>query len=125
MIGRKPKKADISCVDDVSSRTEAIEINHFNTCQPLTAAEKTPECTAESRPLTFFLDGNLHLNVPIAEEESDFENLSVDDEEDDEEDCDSSDVAEKGNSQHNSVSKVPVYSISCFYFCFFHINSNF
>ncbi|XP_023805324.1 sodium channel protein type 4 subunit alpha A isoform X3 [Oryzias latipes] len=103
MIGRKPKKADISCVDDVSSRTEAIEINHFNTCQPLTAAEKTPECTAESRPLTFFLDGNLHLNVPIAEQESDFENLSVDDEEDDEEDCDSSDVAEKGNSQHNSL----------------------
>uniref|UniRef100_A0A3P9GYS8 Sodium channel protein n=1 Tax=Oryzias latipes TaxID=8090 RepID=A0A3P9GYS8_ORYLA len=36
MIGRKPKKADISRVDDVSSRTEAIEINHFNTCQPLT-----------------------------------------------------------------------------------------
>uniref|UniRef100_A0A3P9JXH3 Sodium channel protein n=1 Tax=Oryzias latipes TaxID=8090 RepID=A0A3P9JXH3_ORYLA len=103
MIGRKPKKADISRVDDVSSRTEAIEINHFNTCQPLTAAEKTPECTAESRPLTFFLDENLRLNVPIAEEESDFENLSVDDEEDDEEDCDSSDVAEKGNSQHNSI----------------------
>lgn len=116
MIGRKPKEADTGRVDDISSKTEAIEMNHFNTCEPLKAAEKTPECVAESRLLEFILDGDLRLNVPIAEEESDFDNLSVEDDEDDEEDSDTSDVAEKRNSQHNSVSQVYIIS---FYFCFF------
>uniref|UniRef100_A0A3Q3ACK4 Sodium channel protein n=3 Tax=Euteleostomi TaxID=117571 RepID=A0A3Q3ACK4_KRYMA len=100
VLGRKPKEPDEGSVD-VDSKAEAIEMNHLDTCPTFKVADGMFDCPVEGRPSGFIVDGEDCLNVPIAEGESDFENLSEDDE-DDEEDGDNSEMAYETDTQQNT-----------------------
>ncbi|XP_037547149.1 sodium channel protein type 4 subunit alpha A isoform X1 [Nematolebias whitei] len=101
ILGRKSKEPDEGSVDDVDSKTEAIEMNHLNTCPTFKVADGILDCPVEGRPSGFIVDGEICLNVPIAEGESDFENLSEDDddEEEDEEDANNSEMTFEKDTQ--------------------------
>uniref|UniRef100_A0A7N8XXY5 Sodium channel protein n=1 Tax=Mastacembelus armatus TaxID=205130 RepID=A0A7N8XXY5_9TELE len=72
ILGRKPKEEpEEGPMDDVDSKMEGIEMNHLDTSQNFKMADGISNCL-------------LSLSVPIAQGESDFENLGEDDE--DEED---------------------------------------
>uniref|UniRef100_A0A7N8XXW8 Sodium channel protein n=1 Tax=Mastacembelus armatus TaxID=205130 RepID=A0A7N8XXW8_9TELE len=85
ILGRKPKEEpEEGPMDDVDSKMEGIEMNHLDTSQNFKMADGISNCLVEGRPSGFIVDGELSLSVPIAQGESDFENLGEDDE--DEED---------------------------------------
>lgn len=108
ILGRKPKGPDEGSVDDVDSKAEAIEMNHLNMCSTFKVADGILDCPVEGRPSGFIVDGDICLNVPIAEGESDFENLSEDDddeEEDDEEDANNSEMTFEKDTQQIKVIK--------------------
>ncbi|KAM9716338.1 sodium channel protein type 4 subunit alpha A isoform 1-T6 [Menidia menidia] len=112
-LGRKPQEPDEGPVDEVESKMEAIEMNHFDSNQTLKLPDGTQDCPVESQPTGFTVDGELNLNVPIAEGESDFENLSEEDDdgEDDKDEDDNSDEDERHllpdakNSDESDISK--------------------
>jgi len=108
ILSRKLKEPDEGPVDEVESKTEVIEMNHVDTCQTFKEADGLSDCPFESQFTRFIVDGELSLNVPIAKGESDFENLSEDDDDDDDEDhadyTDHSDEDETYNPQ-NTVRK--------------------
>ncbi|XP_072229179.1 sodium channel protein type 4 subunit alpha A [Leuresthes tenuis] len=103
MLGRKLKEPDEGPMDEVESKTEVIEMNHVDTCPTFKEADGLSDCPFESQFTRFIVDGELSLNVPIAKGESDFENLSEDDDDDDEDhadDADHSDEDETYNPQN-------------------------
>uniref|UniRef100_A0AAX7UHZ7 Sodium channel protein n=1 Tax=Astatotilapia calliptera TaxID=8154 RepID=A0AAX7UHZ7_ASTCA len=71
-LGRKPKEPDEGPADDVDPKTEGIEMNHLDTSQTFKLADGISDCL-------------FSLSVPIAQGESDFENLGEDDEDDEDE----------------------------------------
>ncbi|XP_028423749.1 sodium channel protein type 4 subunit alpha A isoform X1 [Perca flavescens] len=101
ILGRKPKVPEEGPTDDNDPKTEAIEMNHLDTSQDFKMADGIPNCLVEGRPSGFIVDGELSLNVPIAQGESDFENLGEDD--DDDADCaDDSEISDEINNLHYS-----------------------
>uniref|UniRef100_A0A8C6PZI2 Sodium channel protein n=1 Tax=Nothobranchius furzeri TaxID=105023 RepID=A0A8C6PZI2_NOTFU len=76
ILGRKPKEPDEGPADGADAKTEGIEMNHLETCQAFNVADGLLVCLVEGQPSGFIVDGDASLNVPIAEAESDFENLS-------------------------------------------------
>lgn len=106
-LGKKPKEPDGGPVDDVDSKTEEIEMNHLDTCQTLKVADGISDCPVERQPSGFIVDGEFSLNVPIAEEESDFENLSdYEYNEDEADEVDNSEFADESCDQPNTVRDV-------------------
>ncbi|KAM9336080.1 sodium channel protein type 4 subunit alpha A [Symphorus nematophorus] len=105
ILGRKPKEPEEDPKDDGDPKTEGIEMNHLDSSQDFKMADGIANCLVEGRPSGFIVDGEIGLNVPIAQGESDFENLGEDDE-DDEEDADDSDFTDEKNNQHYPVSTV-------------------
>ncbi|KAK5602625.1 Sodium channel protein type 4 subunit alpha A [Crenichthys baileyi] len=90
ILGKKPNEPDKDMVDDGKPKTEEIEMNHLDACLTLKTSDRILDGPVQSQPSGFIVDGELSLNVPIAEGESDYDNLSEDDE-DDEEDSEDSD----------------------------------
>uniref|UniRef100_A0A3B4ZPD3 Sodium channel protein n=1 Tax=Stegastes partitus TaxID=144197 RepID=A0A3B4ZPD3_9TELE len=87
ILRRKPKEPDAGTGDDNDdddddSKMEGIEMNHMDTSQSFKLAERISNCVVEGRPSGFIVDGELSFNVPIAQGESDFENLGEEDEDD-------------------------------------------
>ncbi|KAA8581298.1 hypothetical protein FQN60_002879, partial [Etheostoma spectabile] len=109
ILGRKPKEPEEGLTDNEDPKTEAIEMNHLDTSQNFRTADGIPNCLVEGRPPGFIVDGELSLNVPIAQGESDFENLGEDDDDDDDDDdeidadcADESEISDEINNQHYS-----------------------
>lgn len=113
ILGRKPKGADEGPADDADSKAEAIEMNHLDTCPAFKVADGFMNCPVEGRPSGFIVDGEVCLNVPIAEAESDFENLSELDEED-EDDGSNSGMEHEKDTQQNTVIKTVTLSVCLF-----------
>uniref|UniRef100_A0A669BDM9 Sodium channel protein n=1 Tax=Oreochromis niloticus TaxID=8128 RepID=A0A669BDM9_ORENI len=110
-LGRKPKEPDEGPADDVDPKTEGIEMNHLDTGQTFKLADGISDCLVEGRPSGFIVDGEFSLSVPIAQGESDFENLGEDDQDDEDETSDSNDdnhseSLDEGHSQQNTDSSV-------------------
>uniref|UniRef100_A0A4W6BY68 Sodium channel protein n=1 Tax=Lates calcarifer TaxID=8187 RepID=A0A4W6BY68_LATCA len=82
ILRRKPKEPEDGPVNDVDPKMEEIEMNHLDTGPNFKMADGIANCLVEGRPSGFIVDGELSLNVPIAQGESDFENLGEDDEDD-------------------------------------------
>uniref|UniRef100_A0A3Q1HVM5 Sodium channel protein n=1 Tax=Anabas testudineus TaxID=64144 RepID=A0A3Q1HVM5_ANATE len=80
ILGRKPKEPGEGQPDAVDSKVEGIEMNHLDSSQTCKMEDGISNCLVEGRPSGFIVDGELSLNVPIAQVESDFENLGEDDE---------------------------------------------
>ncbi|XP_008296479.1 sodium channel protein type 4 subunit alpha A [Stegastes partitus] len=107
ILRRKPKEPDAGTGDDNDdddddSKMEGIEMNHMDTSQSFKLAERISNCVVEGRPSGFIVDGELSFNVPIAQGESDFENLGEEDE-DDEDDAHGSEIFDEKNNQENTV----------------------
>lgn len=100
ILGRKPKESDDGQADDADPKMEEIEMNHLDSAQDLKMGDGIPNCLVESRPTEAIVDGELSLNVPIAQGESDFENLDDYDDEDDDED----DEEEESDFDHSENS---------------------
>lgn len=105
ILGRKPKEPEEPAegpTDDEDPKTEGIEMNHLDTGQNFKMADGIPNCLVEGRPSGFIVDGEFSLNVPIAQGESDFENLGEDDEEDADnaDNANDSEVSDEKNNQH-------------------------
>ncbi|XP_069560724.1 sodium channel protein type 4 subunit alpha A [Brachyistius frenatus] len=99
ILNRKPKEPDEGAADDADDpKTEGIEMNHLDAGRTFKLADGTAGCLVEGRPSGFTVDGELGLDVPIAQGESDFENLG-DDEDDAEDTHDSEVLDEKSNQQ--------------------------
>uniref|UniRef100_A0A4W6BXH2 Sodium channel protein n=1 Tax=Lates calcarifer TaxID=8187 RepID=A0A4W6BXH2_LATCA len=75
ILRRKPKEPEDGPVNDVDPKMEEIEMNHLDTGPNFKMADGIANCLVEGRPSGFIVDGELSLNVPIAQGESDFENL--------------------------------------------------
>ncbi|XP_028263920.1 sodium channel protein type 4 subunit alpha A isoform X2 [Parambassis ranga] len=80
LLGKKPREAD-----EDEPKTDTLEMNHLDSGQTPKMVDGIADCTAD-RPPEVIRDGEFSLSVPIAEEESDFDNVSNDEE--DEEDAD-------------------------------------
>lgn len=106
ILRRKPKEPEEGQSDDVDPKMEGIEMNHLDTSQNYKMADGISNCLVEGRPSGFIVDGELSLNVPIAQVESDFENLGGDDENDEDvaHDPHDSDILDDKNSHQNTVS---------------------
>ncbi|KAK2820656.1 hypothetical protein Q5P01_023615 [Channa striata] len=100
ILGRKPKEPEEGPSDTADPKTEEIEMNHLDTGQNFKMADGISNCLVEGRPSGFLVDGELSLNVPMAQGESDFENLDEEDE-DDEDDAHNSEILDYKNSQDN------------------------
>lgn len=110
ILGRKPKEPDEGPADDADPKTEGIEMNHLNTGQTFKLADEISGCLVEGRPPGFTVDGEFSLSVPIAQGESDFENLGEDDEDDednadDTSDTNDSEILDERSGQQNTVRK--------------------
>ncbi|XP_029978168.1 sodium channel protein type 4 subunit alpha A [Sphaeramia orbicularis] len=106
ILRRKPKEPDDSQMEDTDPKTEGIEMNHLDSSQTLKMADGIANCLVEGRSTGFIVDGEVSLNVPIAQGESDFENLE--DDEDDVDDIDADDTEtseEKSNQQYKEDSQ--------------------
>lgn len=114
ILDRKPKEPEGGTEDDGDPKMEEIEMNHLDASPNFKTADGIANCVVEGWPSGFTVDGELNLNVPIAQGESDFENLGEedeDDEEDDDTDYDndlSSEVLAEENNQENSVRKLSI-----------------
>ncbi|GAA6214561.1 sodium channel protein type 4 subunit alpha A-like [Lates japonicus] len=108
ILRRKPKEPEEGPVNDMDPKMEEIEMNHLDSGQNFKMADGIANCLVEGRPSGFIVDGELSLNVPIAQGESDFENLGEDDE-DDEDDADNANdsqiLDEKNNEQNTENSE--------------------
>uniref|UniRef100_A0A3Q3QHN2 Sodium channel protein n=1 Tax=Monopterus albus TaxID=43700 RepID=A0A3Q3QHN2_MONAL len=82
ILGRKPVDPEVGPTDNIDPKMEEIEMNHLDTSQSFKMADGISKCSVEVQPSTFTVDGELSLNVPIAQAESDLENLGVEDEDD-------------------------------------------
>uniref|UniRef100_A0A8D3CXK3 Sodium channel protein n=1 Tax=Scophthalmus maximus TaxID=52904 RepID=A0A8D3CXK3_SCOMX len=80
ILGRNPKEQEDAAMEGAAPKMETIEMNHSDTSQDLKMPDGLPNCLVEGRPSGFIVDGELSLNVPIAQGESDFEYLEEDDE---------------------------------------------
>uniref|UniRef100_A0A7N6B346 Sodium channel protein n=1 Tax=Anabas testudineus TaxID=64144 RepID=A0A7N6B346_ANATE len=105
ILGRKPKEPGEGQPDAVDSKVEGIEMNHLDSSQTCKMEDGISNCLVEGRPSGFIVDGELSLNVPIAQVESDFENLGEDDEggEDVAHDAHDSDILDDKNSRQNTL----------------------
>lgn len=103
ILGRKPQEPDEGPVDGTDPKTEGIEMNHLDTSQNFKMADGISNCLVEGQPSGFIVDGEFSLSVPIAQGESDFENLDEDDEDDD--DAHGSKVLDEKNNHQNPVRK--------------------
>lgn len=92
ILGRKSREPHEDAMDDVDPKVEEIEMNHLDSSQTLKMADGVVDCLVEGRPSGYIVDGELRLNVPIAQEDSDFENLGEDDEDDDSDTDDTNDA---------------------------------
>uniref|UniRef100_A0A3P8VCP4 Sodium channel protein n=1 Tax=Cynoglossus semilaevis TaxID=244447 RepID=A0A3P8VCP4_CYNSE len=84
ILGTKPKDPEGEPEDDGDPKMEEIEMNHLDMGQDFKAPDRIANCLVEGRGSGFIVDGELNLSVPIAQVESDFENLEEDDEDDEE-----------------------------------------
>uniref|UniRef100_A0A3B3VJI7 Sodium channel protein n=1 Tax=Poecilia latipinna TaxID=48699 RepID=A0A3B3VJI7_9TELE len=92
ILGKKPKEPDKETADDGKPKAEEVKMNHLDACLTLKVADGISDGPVQSQPSGFTVDGELSLKVPIAEGESDYDNLSDDDDEDDgEQDVDEED----------------------------------
>lgn len=98
ILGRKPKEPE-ECPAENGETMEKIEMNHLDTGQNFKMEDGISNCLVEGRPSGCIVDGRNGLNVPIAQAESDFENLGEDDED---EDLILDDI---NNQEENSVGK--------------------
>ncbi|XP_060950417.1 sodium channel protein type 4 subunit alpha A isoform X2 [Limanda limanda] len=85
-LDRKARGPEEGPTDGSDPKIEGIEMNHLDTCQDFKMADGISNCLVEGRPSGVLVDGELSLNVPIAQGESDFENLGEEDDEDDDDD---------------------------------------
>uniref|UniRef100_A0A3P8RYC3 Sodium channel protein n=1 Tax=Amphiprion percula TaxID=161767 RepID=A0A3P8RYC3_AMPPE len=90
ILHMKPKEPDEGPGDNVDPKMEGIEMNHMDSSQTFKLADGIMDCLVEGRPSGFIVDGELSLSVPIAQGESDFEDLDEDEEDDKDDDQDSS-----------------------------------
>lgn len=122
ILGKKPEEPDKDMVDDGKPKTEEMEMNHLDACLTLKVADGISDGPVQSQPSGFMVDGELNLKVPIAEGESDYDNLSdnVDDEDDeddgeqddDEEDNELPKSALRRDDEQNTVKKKKWRSVS-------------
>lgn len=103
MFEGKPQESEEGPGDDEDPKTEGIEMNHLENSQNFKMTDGISNCLVECRPSGFIVDGEIILDVPIAQGESDFENLGEDDE--DEDDADDSDDSDVLDEKDTSVSK--------------------
>lgn len=92
ILGKKPKGPEEDPTDGEDSKVEEIEMNHLDAGQTLKMVDGIPNCVVECQPPQIIVDGEVSLHVPIALEESDWDDNMDDEEEeeeDDEEDADS------------------------------------
>lgn len=99
ILGREPKETEEGQVDDTDSKSEGIEMNHLDTSPPFKMADGITNCLVEGRPSGVIVDGEFSFSVPIAQGESDFENLGEDDEDD------NSEISHKEDDKHHMVRK--------------------
>ncbi|KAF3704172.1 Sodium channel protein type 4 subunit alpha A Voltage-gated sodium channel subunit alpha Nav1.4a [Channa argus] len=99
MLGRKPKEPEEGLSDVVDPKMEEIEMNHLDTSQTFKMADGISNCLVQGRPSGFIVDGELSLNVPIAQGESDFENLD----ENDEDDAHDSEISDDENGRQSTL----------------------
>ncbi|KAM9837852.1 sodium channel protein type 4 subunit alpha A [Aulostomus maculatus] len=104
ILGREPQETDEGPADMEDSKIEGIEMNHLDNSQNCKLVDGISNCLVEGRPSGFIVGGEISLNVPIAQGESDVENLGEDgeDNEDDVDDTNNSDILEEQNEQHDS-----------------------
>ncbi|XP_038152897.1 sodium channel protein type 4 subunit alpha A [Cyprinodon tularosa] len=93
VLGKRFKDTDKDIMDDVKNKSEEVEMNHFDSSLAFKAPDGILDDPVQSQPTGFTVDEDFTLNVPIAEGESDYDNLS-DDDEDDEDDTEDSDLSE-------------------------------
>uniref|UniRef100_A0A3Q1GYU6 Sodium channel protein n=1 Tax=Acanthochromis polyacanthus TaxID=80966 RepID=A0A3Q1GYU6_9TELE len=99
ILHMKPKEPDEGPGDDADPKMEGIEMNHMDSSQTFKLADGIMDCLVEGRPSGFIVDGELSLSVPIAQGESDFENVDEDEEDEKDEDRGSETFDEKNNQQ--------------------------
>ncbi|XP_058476873.1 sodium channel protein type 4 subunit alpha A isoform X1 [Solea solea] len=101
ILGKKPKEPDEGPADDVDPKMEEVEMNHLDTSQDFKMVDGVANCLVEGRPSGFFVGEELSLNVPIAQGESDFENLGEDDTDDDDEEEDDVAIPDEKQTHQN------------------------
>ncbi|KAM6898606.1 sodium channel protein type 4 subunit alpha A [Lycodopsis pacificus] len=100
ILGKKPKGPEEGPTDDESPKMEEIEMNHMDAGQKM--ADGILNCLVEGRPSGFVVDGEFSVNVPIAQVESDFENLGEDDE-DDAVNANDSEISDEKNNEASTL----------------------
>uniref|UniRef100_A0A3Q3J377 Sodium channel protein n=1 Tax=Monopterus albus TaxID=43700 RepID=A0A3Q3J377_MONAL len=103
ILGRKPVDPEVGPTDNIDPKMEEIEMNHLDTSQSFKMADGISKCSVEVQPSTFTVDGELSLNVPIAQAESDLENLGVEDEDDNADDAHDSEILDGKTNQQNTL----------------------
>ncbi|XP_034049280.1 sodium channel protein type 4 subunit alpha A [Thalassophryne amazonica] len=98
ILGQKPKEPEQAQMDDTPAKSESIEMNHMDTSQDYKIADGILNCLVEGQPSGIVVDGELSVNVPIAQGESDLENLGEDDG-DDEDAADAAVAAQRTTSE--------------------------
>lgn len=113
---RKPKESEEGPDGDAEPKMEGIEMNHLDSCANYKAADGISNCLVEGRPSGFIVDGERGLAVPIAQGESDFENLDEDDEEDNDNAAHDAYDSEASDGDTSQQSRVWTLSAPTLYF---------
>ncbi|XP_061564644.1 sodium channel protein type 4 subunit alpha A [Cololabis saira] len=104
MLGREPKEPDEGPPDDANPKSEEIEMNHLDACETVKMADGILDCDVDKQPCRLTVDGEFSLSVPIAEEESDFEDLSeYEYEDDDADEAENTEITDDGKDQQNTL----------------------
>ena len=79
ILGKNANKDEEGERGEGEPQKEAFELNHLDTGQDFQVTDLTSDCLVEGRPSGFYVDSDVRLTVPIAQGESDFEQLDDDD----------------------------------------------
>ena len=81
ILGKKANKVEEGEGGEGEPQKEAFELNHLDTGQDFQVTDMKSDCLVEGRPSGFYvdLDSEIRFTVPIAQGESDFEQLDDND----------------------------------------------
>lgn len=100
ILGKKRNEAGEDETRDEDPKMETLEMNHMDTGQSFKMSDGIHHCLVDGRLSGFIVDEKVSIDVPIAHAESDFENLSEDDD-----GTDDSEVSDEDKYQVSIVDK--------------------
>ncbi|XP_077959281.1 sodium channel protein type 4 subunit alpha A isoform X1 [Gasterosteus aculeatus] len=96
ILGKKRNEAGEDETRDEDPKMETLEMNHMDAGQSFKMSDGIHHCLVDGRLSGFIVDEKVSIDVPIAHAESDFENLSEDDD-----GTDDSEVSDEDKYQGN------------------------